>query len=226
MEKYTYALLLAGTIIGPLAWSFESRIYFRGRWKELFIAVFSMGVLFIAWDIYFTALGIWSFNHDYVTGWFIAGLPWEEWLFFIIVPYACMFIYEVIRYYFPRFNYPGHAKAMALILAVIMIVLAVIFSEKTYTLVVALITAVLLMLASLMPTAKKWLSHFFLAYLVMLIPFAIVNGVLTGMPVVEYNDYQNLGIRIMRIPLEDTAYLMSMMIMVTMIYEKLRGKIG
>ncbi len=224
MEKYTYALLLAGTIIVPFARSFEPRIYFRGRWKELFAAIFTMSILFIAWDIYFTAIGIWSFNHNYVTGWFVAGLPWEEWLFFIIVPYACMFIYEVLRYFFPGIKFPRLAQAIALILAVLMLALAVVNSDKTYTVVVFALTATLLLLATIWPVSRNWLSHFFLTYLVTLIPFGMVNGVLTGMPVVEYNDAQNLGIRIMQIPVEDFAYLMSMMIMVTMIYEKLRAK--
>ena len=38
------------------------------------------------------------------------------------------------------------------------------------------------------------------------IPFLIVNGLLTSIPVVLYNDAENLGIRIYTIPVEDVFY--------------------
>ncbi len=50
----------------------------------------------------------------------------------------------------------------------------------------------------------------------MLIPFFIVNGVLTGSgienEVVWYNDAENIGIRLFTIPLEDSAYAFSMLL--------------
>jgi lycopene cyclase domain-containing protein len=51
----------------------------------------------------------------------------------------------------------------------------------------------------------------------MLIPFFIVNGVLTGSwidnQVVWYNDAENLGIRMGTIPVEDSIYAYSMILM-------------
>ena len=60
-----------------------------------------MMCLFIPWDIYFTAKGVWDFNPNFIIDVKFLYLPIEEWLFFIIVPYACVFIYEVLNYFFP-----------------------------------------------------------------------------------------------------------------------------
>ena len=71
----------------------------------------------------------------------------------------------------------------------------------------------------------KLLQHFVLTFLVMLIPFFIVNGVLTGSlidnQVVWYNNAENLGIRMGTIPIEDSIYAYSMILMNLFIFEYL-----
>lgn len=47
---------------------------------------------------------------------------------------------------------------------------------------------------------------FLLAYLVSIVPFFVVNGLLTAIPVVIYNDTENLGLRLYTIPFEDIFY--------------------
>jgi lycopene cyclase domain-containing protein len=68
------------------------------------------------------------------------------------------------------------------------------------------------------------LSHIFLAWIIALIPMAYVNGVLTGKPVLIYNNAHNLGIRIGTIPLEDFFYNMVYMLWMILIYEFLNKK--
>ena len=59
-----------------------------------------MMLVHIPIDIVFTKLQIWSFNNDYVSGLYLFKLPIEEWLFFIVIPFCCVFIYESINYFF------------------------------------------------------------------------------------------------------------------------------
>jgi lycopene cyclase domain-containing protein len=55
-----------------------------------------------------------------------------------------------------------------------------------------------------------WLPQFLMTYLVLLLPFFIVNGLLTGTglasPIVWYNNAENMEIRLLTIPLEDVFY--------------------
>ncbi|TAE52960.1 MAG: lycopene cyclase domain-containing protein, partial [Bacteroidetes bacterium] len=70
----------------------------------------------------------------------------------------------------------------------------------------------------------SWWGRFFLAWMVCLIPFFIVNGVLTSLPVVWYNNAQNLGIRLGTIPIEDSMYLMLMLSLIMLVYEPLKKR--
>jgi lycopene cyclase domain-containing protein len=54
----------------------------------------------------------------------------------------------------------------------------------------------------------------------MLIPFLIVNGLLTSIPVVLYNNEENLNFRIYSIPFEDVFYGMLLIMMNVIGYEK------
>ncbi|MFT7666352.1 MAG: lycopene cyclase domain-containing protein [Patiriisocius sp.] len=62
----------------------------------------------------------------------------------------------------------------------------------------------------------------------MLIPFLIVNGVLTGSfienEVVWYNNAENLNFRITTIPIEDTIYALGMLLTVFVLLEYFESK--
>ena len=86
----------------------------------------------------------------------------------------------------------------------------------------------LVVLGSAFYKNQSLLRSFFITFLFMLIPFFIVNGVLTGTGidgnVVWYNDDQNLGIRLGTIPVEDVVYAFSLILMNLLLFDHFRKK--
>ncbi len=68
----------------------------------------------------------------------------------------------------------------------------------------------------------NWIGKLWRIYPILLIPFFIVNGILTGTgleePVVWYNDSRNLGIRLLSIPIEDVVYGFEMILLTIFFY--------
>lgn len=183
-------------------------------------------LLYILWDFYFTAKGVWSFNEAYIIGIKLYNLPIEEVLFFFVVPYCCMFIYECIRSYFPRVLTIIWADKLLLILAVVLLIAGIINYNKYYSSWTFIFTSVFLIALHFINKKATIFNAglFVVSYAVMLIPFLIVNGFLTAVPVVLYNDAENLSFRIYTIPFEDIFYGMLLILLNAVIYEKLKAK--
>lgn len=181
--------------------------------------------VYIAWDIFFTATGVWSFNEACIVGIRIVNLPLEEVLFFFVVPYCCVFIYECILAYFPTVRDMRNGDAWLKCLAVVLLAAGLFYYKRYYTGWTFIFTGGFIMLLYLLRRffASFKATAFLLSYLIILIPFLVVNGFLTAIPVVLYNDAENLGIRIYSIPFEDVFYGMLLILMNIVLYEKLKA---
>lgn len=219
---FTYLLINLATIAGPMARSFEPRIAFYRKWKAVFAAIGITMSFFILWDALFTFWGIWGFNPRYLIGFHIFGLPIEEWLFFITVPYACIFIYEVLNFFMTRDWLAPAATMICLGMVILGIVMALNFIGNAYTFSAFGLMAILCSV-QIYIFKSPWMSRFLMAYIVSLIPFFIVNGLLTGSwieeMVVWYNDDENLMIRFGTIPIEDFIYGFDLLLINVWLYE-------
>lgn len=223
-DKIIYISLMVGSVLFPFLFSFEKQIQFFKKWKFLFIATAIPATFFIIWDSWFTQIGVWSFNNTYILGPRLLGLPLEEWLFFVIIPYCSVFVYEVIKSYFPKLNFNKEIYISFVVLLLIFALLTYVYSSRDYTFYNFLFNTIMLSFLLLNKWFKEHLTHFTLAFVVSLVPMFIVNGVLTAMPVVEYNSMEISNIRIYTIPFEDFFYFFLLFMMNIVIYEQLQRK--
>jgi lycopene cyclase domain-containing protein len=206
---YTYLLVDLAAFIVPFLFSFHPKINFHREYKYFFPACLAVAVIFLVCDYFFTQRGIWGFNPDYVSGINLFLLPAEEILFFFCIPYACVFTYHCFKVLYGEKTILRGEKNISAILAVALLTAGILFHDRAYTASTFISLAVLI---SLLQFALKvnWLGRFYFTYAILLIPFFIVNGILTGTglsaPVVWYNNNENLGIRLLTIPAEDVFY--------------------
>ncbi|MGM9477754.1 lycopene cyclase domain-containing protein [Pedobacter sp. GSP4] len=222
--KSTYLLINISVILFPLALSFDKKVHFFSKWKFVFPAILITGAVFLIWDMLFTQLNVWSFNPKYIIGINLFGLPLEEMLFFLTVPYACIFIYECLNVYFPNNNLQKYSLAISNLILGICVALLFFGYNRWYTLINFGFLFLVLAYVEYVNFEFRFMYRFFRAYLVALIPFYIVNGFLTAIPVVMYNDKQNMGFRVGTIPFEDHFYLMGLLLLNIYLYEVFKSK--
>jgi lycopene cyclase domain-containing protein len=109
---------------------------------------------------------------------------------------------------------------------VLSIVLVILNPTNYYTFSACSLTAIYISIALI--RKLNWFPSFVFTYWVCLIPFLIVNGILTGSitaePIVWYSEKHIIGFRILTIPFEDLFYNFSLLFPIIWIFEKLKVK--
>ncbi|WBX71612.1 lycopene cyclase domain-containing protein [Tenacibaculum retecalamus] len=228
MSHYLYLILTLGSLSIPLLYSIiEKKFHFIQYFKQAFISILLVAIPFLIWDGLFTKYGVWGFNSNYHLSIEIFKMPIEEWLFFFCIPYACLFTHEVLKYLVPKFKLSkGAAIIISFLLILTALVLLIFNFGKLYTTINFILFLVLLFYA--LKYHLKTLQEYLPSFLVILIPFLIVNGILTGSfidePVVWYNNDENMGFRLFTIPFEDVFYAFTMLFSAQLIFNYLKIK--
>ena len=176
---------------------------------------------------FFTSKGIWSFNSDYITGIYFFNQPMEEILFFICIPFSCVFTYYCLDKFYDL-NWKLKAETnFCIIFSLALLLVGLIFWNKQYTS-FTFISLGLISLALKLIAKVNWFGKVISVYTVLIIPFLIVNGILTGTgikgAVVLYNNAEIIGLRLLTIPIEDLFYGLELFLLNVFFYKSLQTK--
>ncbi|MFN5416772.1 MAG: lycopene cyclase domain-containing protein, partial [Flavobacteriia bacterium] len=157
------------------------------------------------------------------------NLPIEECLFFVIVPFACLFIHQVLKAYFPNYKGVKLSHFFAFYFVLSGFIFGITNLDNWYTASACIITS-LLTIGVYFVKKMPWYRNFVFTYLVALIPFIIVNGILTGAitdkPIVWYSEEHIMGFRIYTIPFEDLYYNYDLLLPIVGIFEFIKSKLS
>lgn len=209
MQPFTYLLINFFTVIICFIFSFDKRIRFHQQFGAFLKSAIIVGIPFILWDIWFTNHGVWWFNYDYTIGFSIFGLPIEEWLFFLCIPFSCVFTYYCLRRFFD-ISWANAFNNMIVFLALIVcITVALLYYQRLYTFITVMVTCFSLIYFHFI-AKKEWIGEASFVFCLLMLGFFPVNGILTGTglaaPIVNYNSSEILNVRLFTIPVEDVVY--------------------
>ena len=218
MDTYLYLIINLSAILIPFIFSFHKKLNFHYHFKSFLVGFLFMFPLFIVWDIYFTRIGVWGFNSNYLMGFSLYNLPIEECLFFLCIPFSCIFTYHVVLT-LSKNKSDFKSKKWSVVASVFFLIFGMIHLNKMYTNTTFILLALVILIAPYFVNMRVFLKTF----LILQIPFCVVNGLLTGSlienQVVWYNNNENLSLRLGTIPVEDVFYALLMLLLVMIGYQ-------
>ncbi|MEJ5306985.1 MAG: lycopene cyclase domain-containing protein [candidate division WOR-3 bacterium] len=219
-----YLLINIIIIIFPLIGSILFHKYTLKKLVSFFISFLSVGIPFIIWDSVATKRGDWYFNSKYVNTTRIFDLPLEEILFFLTVPYACLFLYEGIKFFVFDTKMKRLPNIMTTSTGLTFILLGVYFIFTPYTSTVFFVTGLTFIMLSYCFNFLLENVHYYIFLVITFVLFFIFNSLLTGIPIVFYSKSAITNLRIGTIPVEDFFYNFSLLTLYLGIYEIVNRK--
>ena len=220
--KFEYLLFNLIVVAGPVGFQFNRQIKQISHWRVKLMANGIVMVPYVIWDALVTG-SHWWFNEAYTLDFRLLGLPIEEWLFFITVPFGCLLVWETL----PETRLSMQLRPLRHIRTVLYATLPIgiwVFSTgRQYTGLVLCCFGMVGLADTLLRThlLLQPKTYLYLAIVAGLI--LVFNGYLTARPVVLYDKAYQSGYRILTIPVEDFGYGFTLVLFNAMLYERLKG---
>lgn len=219
--RFEYLLFNLIVVVGPVLLSFDRRVRYWTKWPMSLAACLLTLPFYIIWDAAVTGRH-WWFNPEFILGVTLFHLPLEEWLFFITVPFASLFIWEIIVYFRP----PHTIKILAVVHKVLLLFLPggllLYLIGKEYSGLALGVFAVILILDELLQTRLTKDARILRFFAILTLAMLVFNGYLTARPVVLYDPKYQFDFRIITIPIEDFIYGFGHILFCAILYEKMK----
>jgi lycopene cyclase domain-containing protein len=90
------------SLVVPLILSFFKPLKIYSNVKALVMTIGAVLLVYGGWDVYAVYRRHWDFSPEGVWNLRIINLPIEEALFFVIIPFCCIFTWEALNYLLAR----------------------------------------------------------------------------------------------------------------------------
>lgn len=206
----TLILLLVIAFI-PLLFNSQNKTRIFPHLKYFIPAIIFTSAIFIIWDNRFTQIGIWNYNPAFFSGREFFSLPWEKWLYYAVVSWVALFIYEWVKIKFSNLKIDNYSVAISLFLLIVFGFIAFFSRDKVYTFFTFFLLSIYFGYTLFRNRFKRHLTHFYITFFILLIPFFAVSVFLVKLPAISYNAEFTLAVQIMQVPIENLAGLFLML---------------
>lgn len=206
--------------------SFDRKVYFIQYLPAVLVAVFSVGLLYILWDAVVTRKGHWRFNDELVGSFRLLHLPAGEWFFFLLIPYCCIFLFEVVATYWGIGRVQADLAWLQYLLGGICVVLALLWRRQGYTCLAMSSVALFFLSSALLTPGIIFAPGYLLSFILIFLLFLLVDGLYTSLPTIFYNEAEISGHRLGTIPVEDFFYNLSYIGLVLTVYLLMKRVMG
>ena len=205
MRNYYYLIFNLIVLLPVLVLSFTTDVKPHKHVKGLLAGYLFVSLPFMIWDIWAVSRGHWGFNPEFVLGPKLFGVPFEEFLFFITIPFALIYTWGVVKKFIGDIGVPAIMPLIAMGgISAFSIWSLIFYWDNGYTRTASIVALVTILL--LLGTRLAYSLRFWTFQLILLGLFLIFNSVLTMLPIVTYDINAIIGFKFGDIPIEDFLF--------------------
>jgi lycopene cyclase domain-containing protein len=223
-KNFIYIISISLLFLIFLLFSFNRKLNFWVKFKYIFPSILISASFFIIWGTRFTEFEFWKYNPEFLVKLYLFRLPIEEWSYYIVLPLIGFLIYELVKTMIKQIGKINYYVVFSLFLLALLTLTTYFSRHLVYTFVIFIFLTIYFGYTVLRNRFKPHYSFFYISFLISLVPFFILNIILTGLPIVVYNSEYILKIYLFSIPVENIAGFFLLFLMNISIYEYLIEK--
>lgn len=221
--NYTYLFVDLGLLLFAVILFSGKQLNFANQSKFIILAILINVFAFSVPTEFLTQLKVIVFNPPYLSGMTLWELPVEELLLSMLLPLCGLAIYLVLNLRFPDNNLEKYSLALSNMMLGLCIAMLYFGHQKLFTVFTFSILLVFLLYVEYI-NKIRFMYKFYRAFLVSLILFYIVYGLLTSIPVIQYTTEETLNFNLSHIPFESHFYFMSMLLLSIYLFELFKSR--
>ena len=220
---YTFLLINLILIVIPFALMLDHKVIGVDKIKSTILPSIIVTFVFSEVAVFLTGLKAWNFNLVYLIGSSYRGLPLEEYLFLFAFSFAGLGVYNYLNAKFPKNELQKYSLTLSNIMMGICIAFIFFGYDKWYT-VITFSFLILLLFGVEYINKLRFMYRFYRVFVVMLIPFYIIYGIICNLPILQYDIKQNIRFSLFKIPFENYFFTMATLLLGVYLLETLKSR--
>lgn len=221
--KFAFLFLTLGLIVFPYFLHLDKKILNKETFKATISASLVSAIIFSAITLAMQLAGLLFFNIDSTIGVVIGHIPLELYLLNFSFSFAAVSVYQYFNIRFPKNDLQKYSLAVSNLLLGLCVAFLFFGYTKWYTLLTFATLAIVLFSIEYIGRLR-FMYKAYRAFLVMLVPFYLVYGILFWNGVLHVAENQLTGMFVAKIPIENHFVALSMLLVSVYIFEFLMRK--
>lgn len=221
--NYTFLILNFFIVLIPFALMLDRKVKNTADIKNTLLPSLIVMFVFSEVAVFLTGLKAWNFNQIYLVGSSYRGLPLEAYLFLFSFSFAGLGIYNYLNIKFPKNELQKYSLTFSNLMMGICIAFLFFGYTKWYT-AITFAFLILLLFGVEYINKLRFMYKFYRAFVVMLIPFYIIYGIICNLPIIVYDIKQNIRFSLFKIPFENYFFMMATLLLGVYLMETLKSR--
>ena len=220
---YTFLLLNLVLVLIPFVLALDKKVFIGEHLRNMIFSSLIVTVFFSEIAVSLTKLKAWSFNFSYLTGISYREVPLDIYLFIFAFSFAGLGIYNYLNYKFPKNHLQKYSLTVSHLLMGVCIAMLFFAYEKWYT-AITFASLLLLLIGVEYINTYRFMYKFYRAFVVLLIPFFGCYWMICNLPIIQFEQKENVNFDLAKIPFESYFFTLAMFLFSVYLLEVFKNR--